>query len=208
MPPRTAIQIADRVVATIPNMSKGSKIDILMLTTLLCFYEQDHERFQEIITGDLKYQDKNGKEIGHEGYIEEHFSACESLIKMKVNPQKIIPTLTPAGHISQTNTYEADTYVFLYNQYLKECFIELFGKQKTDFGVFSKGSRSNKTSPVDQLYKQLISHSDKRPEQLGLLWFQILNLHYQTNSIKAEQYRDYVELASALDLIEEAPKND
>lgn len=47
---RTAIQIADRVVATISNMPRGSKVDILMLTALLCIKEKDQNLFDEIVS--------------------------------------------------------------------------------------------------------------------------------------------------------------
>ena len=57
---RTAIQIADRVVATISNMPRGSKIDILMLTALLCIKEKDQNLFDEIVSGKFERVVQNG----------------------------------------------------------------------------------------------------------------------------------------------------
>jgi hypothetical protein len=207
MPPRTAIQIADRVVATISNMPKGSKIDILMLTTLLCFYEQDHERFQGIIAGDLKYQDKSGKDAELKDYIQDHFGGCELLINMRINPLKLIPTLTSSDYGPHANTYGQDTYKFLFKEYLKYCFLELFSKNSIDIHLLLGSSGQAKEDPVTNLFDQLIS-KNHTPLEIGLLWFKILRCHYGVDSISSGQYQDYVELASALDLIEEESKDD
>ncbi|WP_230625624.1 hypothetical protein [Photobacterium leiognathi] len=58
---RTAIQITDRVIATIVNMPKGSKIDILMLTTLLCIKDKDSCLFDEIVSGKFERVEQNGE---------------------------------------------------------------------------------------------------------------------------------------------------
>ena len=207
MSPRTAIKIADRVVATISNMPKGSKIDILMLTILLCFYEQDHKKFKEIITNNLKYQDKNGNDIGLKGYIEEHFEGCESLIKMRINPQKIIPILKTSNYGNLANTYELDTYVFSLKRYLMGTFLDLLTVQNIHF-VTLYGDQNEKTTPINDLFEKAFRDDKRDLQRIGLLWFQILNLHYQVDSITAEKYRDYVELASALDSIEEGSQDD
>jgi hypothetical protein len=207
MPPRTAIQIADRVVATISNMPKGTKIDILILTTLLCFYEEDHERFQEIIAGDLKFQNKSGNEAGLNEYILDHFENCESLIKMQINPMEIICTLTPSDYGPRLNTFGLATYVFSLRLYLVEVFIKFFSAPSFIF-ISSINSQYDEIAPINDLFKELITNSKKEPQRIGLLWFKILNIHYQVDSIKASKYRDYVELASALDLIEEETQND
>lgn len=208
MPPRTAIQIADRVVATISNMPSGSKIDILMLTTLLCFYEEDHERFKRIIARDLKYQDKSGQDVELKDYIQDHFGGCESLIKMQINPMELIPTLTPSNYSPRANTYGPDTYVLSLKLYLTEVFLKLFSRPSVLFISLDSSQYDEKVAPINDLFKTLITNSKNEPQRIGLLWFKILNIHYQVDSIKAAEYRDYVELASALDLIEEEPKND
>jgi hypothetical protein len=202
MPPRTAIQIADRVVATISNMSKGSKIDILMLTTLLCFYEQDHNLFRKIIKDTLEHKDKKDKDQGLAGFIEHHFESCKSVIEIRTNFKEHIPMLSPSKYGSRDNKWGLDTYKTLYKDYLKDCFIKHFGKNHSSLFFLLGDSNHKETPPIKILFDQLVSKKHS-PLELGSLWLQILNYHYDFVSISPETYQDYVELASALDLIEE-----
>tara|TARA_R110000764_G_scaffold211652_1_gene297759 strand:- start:308 stop:1960 length:1653 start_codon:yes stop_codon:yes gene_type:complete len=207
MPPRTAIQIADRVVATISNMPKGSKIDILMLTTLLCFYEEDNELFQKVVLGKVEYKDKNDKndkDIGLYGYLKQRFEGCESTIEMHTNPQVHMPSLPMPRRTPQDNPFGSGTYTILFKEYILECFIERFASKPVDYSALIENQR---VSPMEKLCGQLTKENLSDLAK-GLLWFRILNHYYQIDSIKAAEYRDYVELASALDLIEEESKND
>ncbi|QUX90256.1 NTPase KAP [Marinomonas sp. A3A] len=206
MPPRTAIQIADRVVATISNMPKGAKIDILMLTTLLCFYEEDNELFRKVVSGKLEYKDNKDKDLGLNGYIENRFENCESVIEMRINPKEHIPVLSPSKYRPRENKFGKDTYKFLFKEYLKYCFLELFSKNSIGIYLLLRDSGQAKENPITNLFDQLTSKNHTSLE-IGLLWFKILRCHYGVDSISSGQYQDYVELASALDLIEEEPKN-
>jgi hypothetical protein len=206
MPPRTAIQIADRVVATISNMPKGAKIDILMLTTLLCFYEENNELFRKVVSGKLEYKDNKDKDLGLNGYIENRFENCESVIEMRINPKEHIPVLSPSKYRPRENKFGKDTYKFLFKEYLKYCFLELFSKNSIGIYLLLRDSGQAKENPITNLFDQLTSKNHTSLE-IGLLWFKILRCHYGVDSISSGQYQDYVELASALDLIEEEPKN-
>lgn len=206
MPPRTAIQIADRVVATISNMPKGAKIDILMLTTLLCFYEENNELFRKVVSGKLEYKDNQDKDLGLNGYIENRFENCESVIEMRINPKEHIPVLSPSKYRPRENKFGKDTYKFLFEEYLKYCFFELFSKSSIGIYLLLRDSGQAKENPITNLFDQLTSKNHTSLE-IGLLWFKILRCHYGVDSISSGQYQDYVELASALDLIEEEPKN-
>ncbi|MGO2354268.1 MAG: KAP family P-loop NTPase fold protein [Marinomonas foliarum] len=202
MPPRTAIQIADRVVATISNMPSGSKIDILMLTTLLCFYEQDHNLFRKIIKDTLEHKDKKDKDQGLAGFIEHHFESCKSVIEIRTNFKEHIPMLSTSKYGSRDNKWGLDTYKTLYKDYLKDCFIKHFGKNHSSLFFLLGDSNHKEMPPIKILFDQLVSKKHS-PLELGSLWLQILNYHYDFVSISPETYQDYVELASALDLIEE-----
>ncbi|WP_206705561.1 KAP family P-loop NTPase fold protein [Marinomonas colpomeniae] len=90
MPPRTAIQIADRVIATLSNMPKDSKIDILMLTTLLCINEQDDELFRNIISGDFKYKDGTVKDIDLRKFFENRFKDNNETLEITINIEDYI----------------------------------------------------------------------------------------------------------------------
>lgn len=203
MPPRTAIQIADRVVATISNMPKGAKIDILMLTTLLCFYEENNELFRKVVSGKLEYKDNQDKDLGLNGYIENRFENCESIIEMHTNPKTHMPLIPMSGRSPRSNPFGSDSYKILFKEYLNDCFLEGFGNKKTFLFMILGDSTQEETSPIGKLSDQLFS-KPLSPIESGLLWFKILSHHYDFVSISPETYQDYVELASALDLIEES----
>ncbi len=207
VPPRTAIQIADRLVATISNMPKDSKIDILIMTTLLCFNEEDNELFKKITSGKLVHKNNKDKDLGLNGYIENRFENCESVIEMRINPKEHIHVLSPSKYRPRENKFGQDTYKFLFKEYLKDCFLELFSKNSIGIHLLLGSSGQAKEDPVTNLFDQLIS-KNHTPLEIGLLWFKILRCHYGVDSISSGQYQDYVELASALDLIEEESKDD
>ena len=68
LPPRSAIQVTERVIATVVNLPEDSKLDLLMLTTLLCIREQDESLYQEIVSLKFKRQDGD-KEITLADYL-------------------------------------------------------------------------------------------------------------------------------------------
>lgn len=207
MPPRTAIQIADRVVATISNMPSGSKIDILMLTTLLCFYEEDNEQYRKIISRKFEYKNEQDKDLGLSGYIQERFENCESIFEMRIKPKEHISEFQSNNYKPRENKYGQDNYIFLFKEYLINCFLELFEKNSIEIYSLLLNSNKAEIDPLRSLTDQLISKRHE-PSELGLLWFKILLCLYGADTISSEAYQDYVELASALDLIEEDSTND
>ena len=191
MPPRTAIQIADRVVATISNMPKGAKIDILMLTTLLCFYEENNELFRKVVSGKLEYKDNQDKDLGLNGYIENRFENCESIIEMHTNPKTHMPLIPMSGRSPRSKPFGSDSYKILFKEYLNDCFLEGFGNKKTFLFMILGDSTQEETSPIGKLSDQLFS-KPLSPIESGLLWFKILSHHYDFVSISPETYQDYV----------------
>jgi hypothetical protein len=58
--PRAAIQVTERIIAIISHLQDKAKIDIVMLTTLLCIREKDESLYEKIITKtyDIEFKGK------------------------------------------------------------------------------------------------------------------------------------------------------
>ncbi len=205
MPPRTAIQIADRVIATLSNMPTGSKIDILMLTTLLCFNEEDSEQFQRIISGQLSYQDKSNREKGITGYLKNRFRNDISEITMYFNPTVTHPKLDTNIPSYTRNDYREKLYSLSFIGYLKDIFTIYFSSEHNPIVTYtSLGNGSHKGTQNQYVQAQLYQNEKNSEESSlqGSLWLQALYYRGNFNEVTLEKYKDYVELASALDWID------
>ncbi|KZN13893.1 KAP family P-loop NTPase fold protein [Marinomonas sp. TW1] len=213
MPPRTAIQIADRVVATISNMPNGSKIDILMLTTLLCLNEEDHKRFQDIVAGRFEYKSKGGKDIFLSGYLSERFEQNNGILKIQINPSEDSNAFKNPYKPTCTH-YPAGLYETSFNDYLKKLFSSHCGSQNNFLGFLDLNREADTQTPFERIQEELRSNynqprkENKPLTNSGLLWLQAHYYKDKFDQVSIEKYRDYVELASALDLIEEDTKHD
>ncbi|WP_219701652.1 KAP family P-loop NTPase fold protein [Marinomonas lutimaris] len=195
MPPRTAIQIADRVVATISNMPSGSKVDILMLTTLLCFYEEDNEQFKKIVSG-------NSKNLMN--YCGERFGNINASMAVEVQPQKYDDLF----HTKNNKKFEID-----FCKYLQEIFVNHFGdnNSKSFFDLYTEDHNSNadiKAKVNKELQYDFENFYNSENKNIALKWLQSNYFNNSFEQILKTTYQDYVELASALDLIEEDTKHD
>jgi hypothetical protein len=215
---RTAIQIADRIVATISNMPRGSKIDILMLTTLLCIKEKDHNLFDEIVSGKFERVVQHGdskKTIYLSDFIENYIPESSHMrhIEMNFDPQeyalnfKISPYSNPVA-----NQYTSGSYRFHLLEYLKEILSCHFGSSgKSRSIILNLGGRrrspDQEQTPLEKIGKALIEEyskhkNDTDAQKLGvpaLLWVKFLYIKNKFESIDMDEYKDFVELASPLD---------
>ncbi|MEL0624978.1 P-loop NTPase fold protein [Marinomonas arenicola] len=191
MPPRTAIQITDRVIATLSNMPKDSKIDLLMLTTLLCLCEEDNESFQKIISGTYFYQLKNTQKVGVSGYLKSRFKENISIITMYFNPVNRFNKLSVSKYNTVPNKYSEMTYSLKLTKYFENIFPIIFSTNKD-------------IEDIEKIENTLVTHMGQLsiPLEIGALWLQALYIKEGLNKITKEQYKDYVELASALDWID------
>jgi len=212
---RTAIQIADRVVATISNMPQNSKVDILMLTTLLCIKEKDTDLFDEIVSGKFERIEKkadNEKRITLDKFF-------ESFIKDKYHTQLIETNFTPSeicyefklnlSSKPQPNQYPEGNYRFQLIEYLKEIFSNHFKSiKRSNFSMMLNDRSDSETeSPILRINQSLVekyrehkgSFDNLMTGQAALLWIKFIYLHKDFQSITTEEYKDFVELASPLD---------
>jgi len=215
---RTAIQIADRIVATISNMPRGSKIDILMLTVLLCIKEKDHNLFDEIVCGKFERVVQNGdskKTIYLNDFLENYVpeSSHRRYLEMNFDPQEYAPNFKIYSHQNDiTNPYTSGIYRFYLLEYLQDIFSSHFGSvgKSRSMALFLGGNQRNnspKQTPLEKISHTLNEEYNKHRfepdmQMLGvsaLLWIKFFYIRNKFESIDMDEYKDLVELASPLD---------
>ncbi|MCG9729169.1 KAP family NTPase [Shewanella sp. Isolate13] len=215
---RTAIQIADRVVATISNMPRGSKIDILMLTALLCIKEKDHNLFDEIVAGQFERVVQSGdsqKTIYLSEYLKTYIRESSHVrqIEMIFDPQDLVPSLRfYSNQPPVANPYRSGCYQFSLLEYLQQIFSDHFGSSGKSRSLIisiggSRRSPDREQTPLEKLSKTLIEEYKKHQYDssslmLGepaLLWVKFFYIKNKFNAIDIDKYKDFVELASPLD---------
>lgn len=215
---RTAIQIADRVVATISNMPRGSKIDILMLTALLCIKEKDHNLFDEIVSGKFERVVQNGdskKIIYLNDFLETYIPESSHMrhLEMHFDPQEYAPNFNIYSYQNAiSNPYTSGVYRFYLLEYLQEVFSSHFDSTgKSRSGIFfigeSRRSSTQEQTPLEKLCKTLYEEYKKHQYDAdaqtsgvpALLWVKFFYIRNKFESIDMDEYKDFVELASPLD---------
>ncbi|WP_434137447.1 KAP family P-loop NTPase fold protein [Photobacterium leiognathi] len=214
---RTAIQITDRVIATIVNMPKGSKIDILMLTTLLCIKDKDSCLFDEIVSGKFERVQLNGEKKKTtylseflENYLLE--SSYNRHIEMSFNPQEHEDNFVRYNYSSAPNRYEAGLYRFTLQKYIQEIFSPHFDSINPTHSMYialseRRGNLTRNQTPLQKITNDLIkeyknNHHDTGAQMSGraaILWMKFFYHRDNFKSIKMDDYKDFVELASPLD---------
>lgn len=190
MPPRTAIQIADRLIATLSNMPKGSKIDILMLTTLLCINEKDSDQFRKIISGRSTHILENGQNVNAATFYRQLFKKNKVKIESYFDPKEYFPKFYEQN-ISVKNNYPEGTYELFLSDYFNSVFSESLSTQAT----------KNNLIDVERTLVNM-RNSSFVFQDTGSIWLQALYFQNGFEKVKPSHYKDYVELASALDWID------
>ncbi|WP_249365868.1 P-loop NTPase fold protein [Pseudoalteromonas sp. NEC-BIFX-2020_002] len=210
VPARTAIQIADRIIATIENLPNNSAIDLVMLTTLHCIKEIDNELFEDIALGKFRRFKENGKEWTLNDYLVELVSDRGVLLKMWLEPQEITEFLK-AYKYTRPNRYPSGLYEFSYSDYLQEIFSQFFDVTSgfsgfLDFSFSKDDSPTALESAASELYQNESSttyNNDISKGQSGILWLKYIYCSEPFDRISKSHYHDLVELSSALDWLGE-----
>lgn len=216
---RTAIQIADRIVATISNMPKGSKVDILMLTILLCIKDKDSNLFDEVVSGKFERHIQNGekdKVIYLNDFLSDYIPSIyhNSKIEMIFNPQEYVSTLQLYSFQSPiANPYGYGCYEFDFISYINEIFsVHFESVHKYRTGILfanrtNRGSNAQEQTPLEKVSKALNEEFKKTDNEIDLqrmgastiLWLKFFYIKNKFDSIDMDEYKDFVELASPLD---------
>jgi len=214
---RSAIQITDRIVATLSNMPPRSKVDILMLATLLCIKEKDSALFDEIVAGGFSrsvFDGDNNKTIYLDEFFESYLTERSQQLKLTMyfDPQEYSALLKKYTHQPPVNNpYRANCYEFLFIDYLKEIFSPHFGSGKKTrvIALFSRKTqtRGNIQTPLEKISAEIIDvYEDSSSSEdfylngiSSMLWFKYIHINDEYDLISNDEYSDFVELASPLD---------
>ncbi|MEZ9370452.1 P-loop NTPase fold protein [Shewanella sp. 10N.286.51.B2] len=214
---RTAIQITDRVIITIANLPKGSKIDILMLTTLLCIKENDSALFDEIVEGGFEraivVDGKNASQTLPQflrDYLPEKFH--HQKLEMTFTPRDYHPQFDVLERAPQPNRYLEGTYYFELIEYLTSIFSPHFNSQTKMNKAFllslgNERASRDKQTPLQKIGSQLVTAygACNRSTDTNIFiyssinWIKFIYIKSNFESIDMEAYKDFVELASPLD---------
>ncbi len=207
MPPRTAIQIANRVIATLSNMPEGSKIDILMLTTLLCINEQDNDLFRKVISGNFQYEDKD---IKLEAFLNGKFNNEKHVFEFEIKVDKFRSAFHHHGYInkrvldSQLHQHSRSDLKLLPKDYFQDLYLDFLGDRSSSSAAIKSihpEPTTQSSFPIEEAINSLIQDNKINFED-EKKWFKAQYYLEKFNEIKKETYQDYVELASALDWID------
>lgn len=203
--PRSAIQITERIIATLSNLNPNAKIDLIMLTTLLCIREKEESLYEEIIT--KKFNRKEGdNSINLSDYLINYFTIKQIIIQIDINIEDYSNSLS-RGALSH---FKSGKYFVDYSFYLSVLFAELFGEEPSIYDVFGQEVGSSLT-PLEKIAKDFI----KLPYQQRAcfrgksanLWLKYSNVDNNLNEVDIGFYQDLVELASSIDWLSEEEKN-
>ncbi|MEL0638532.1 P-loop NTPase fold protein [Marinomonas sp. TI.3.20] len=208
MPPRTAIQITDRIIATLSNMPFNSNMDIILLTSLLCINEQDNNLFKNIISGSFKDIDESSKSIDLKAFLDHKFQDNKDTLKITIKIEDYASLFINESNYQKAHKKQLQTpYSFSFKKYLSEPFLNDLGIKNNNFGaLMGEQSRGQKLSPIQKIIQKIEENNFVKnpPDSIsyGLLWCKAQFYLGQFDRITKEQYKDYVELASALDWID------
>jgi hypothetical protein len=196
---RAAIQITDKIIAITSNLDKSAKLDVLMLTTLLCIREKDEGLYEGIINSNFEKSDGD-KSITLDDYLSDRFSFEAKEIKIEFNKTSGI-------------YFESDIYHSDLSFYIKDIFSPFFdSKSGTRANIYvglvgNQGRKQTKESKVLEklrsLYQDVRSNESRVEGDCANKILELLNIRAGVNLLKPQFYKDLVELASAIDWIED-----
>ncbi|BAJ01906.1 conserved hypothetical protein [Shewanella violacea DSS12] len=198
---RPAIQIADRVIATIGNLPRGSKVDLLMLTILLCIREKDEAVYDDIVGyGDFKRAVKDYDSKLHLSEFMQVVYENEEKVQLNFNPVEVAPTF----FTTIPNTYIETQYSLDLKDYFN-LFSDFFDSKDITDLMFS--SRQQKSDPLSQIANELINYQNRRDTKdnkkiIGKHWGDYTYYLGKFDKVKVKDYKDLVELSSSLDWLD------
>jgi hypothetical protein len=189
--PRSAIQITERLIATISNLSNNKIVDILMLTILLCIREKDEELSYCIFTNTLdKYKGADRSSLST--LLINKFDIVDASISFKFVKNNYFERYVTNHNFFKDGCYDIDLEYYISNAFNEgnDIFIEL---------EYLGAEKSQLKSCIDSLnsivYPAVQSNSDEIAKRL----FEFIYSNTELREIEIGEYRDLVELATAID---------
>ncbi|EDK27781.1 KAP P-loop [Vibrionales bacterium SWAT-3] len=215
LPARTAIQVADRVIATVRNMRHGTKLDILTLTVLLCLKEKDNDVYERLCSGrDIK-SPLEGKDntITLDKYFEETLSKLDMLLYLDLAPNKKCRLIESRHGQKINNVLEEGCYQISIAGYIEGIVCSHLGFSGVEriYNLYSGLSdRTDSLPPLQQAGINLVDYwrgssraGDCTSSEALLRWLKYIYIADGYSDISFEKYKELVEFASALDWMDE-----
>ena len=211
--PRTAIQIADRVIATISNMPADTVVDIFLLTFLLCLKERDNEIFHEVVTGRFKRK-AGDKTVALKNFLEDSMLSFSdrSLLRIPLDPLSITERFFD-GRRRDSNRYPTGVYTISLDKYVDKVILSHLGYSSSILQPFiSAGGyvKEPKQTPEEKVSKQLIEYTHKNSDlrrsthdsEATALWLSYIYIVQKFETLTGQEYQQLVDFASALDWLD------
>jgi len=199
--PRSAIQVTERIIATISNLPPNTVVDIIMLTVLLCIKDKDESLYEDILSDNFERTIKD-KKIGLSDYLIDVYNIKDDYIKVNIDPLDY----SSSFQSSQLKRHKKGEYLASFYTYLSDVFCNYFGGKTTFFNVFGDNS-GRQLTPLQDIEQRLYTLSFNDVQQFSgdnaNLWIKYSNLDLALNETPIDFYRDLVELASAIDWIDD-----
>ncbi|WP_448246691.1 KAP family P-loop NTPase fold protein [Thalassotalea agariperforans] len=199
--PRIAIQVTERIIAIVSNLPNKTAIDVVMLASLLCIREKDESLYEEIIT--KKFNRKKGEQnLNLSDYLIETFNIEGGDISISVE----ISEHSSNFNINKLRFFSSGVYLVDYLFYLSDTFADFFDEGVSSFHFFGSNSRDS-ISPIQMIVNDVYQLSPEESKVFSgkgaELWFKYLYLKNKINEGNIGLYQDLVELASAIDWLNE-----
>ncbi|SUB90244.1 KAP family P-loop NTPase fold protein [Photobacterium damselae] len=193
---RQVIQITDRLITTIDNMSNVPCLNIVYLAFLLCLREKDSELYDLVCKNKLDTQVKFNN---NEHTLVNHIALMPFWKNMDITlylqPVKIVDTFYTDQHDGYSNKWDDGIYNCKLLSFIKDIHHYLLSNQET------------RKSDIQRIYndhaRSLVRSNIERDYSNGQFWVKPAFDKLNPPSFDTSTYKGLVELASNLDHIDE-----
>ncbi|ABV85661.1 P-loop NTPase fold protein [Shewanella pealeana] len=201
---RQAIQIANRTIAMLANLPAGKKVDILMLTLLLCIREKDDSIYEDIFSTPFR-RAEGGTNVDLLSFLIESYEFENKTILMDFDPRVKFPKFR-AYYINEHShgVYKASLTYYL------GLFTTFFGHSYDgDMITFLDCDDEEPESKIEKLLEELrisnpCTDGFAFPEEPAAnSWLGCMYYHEEMEKLKPKDYKDLVELSSSLDWLDD-----
>ena len=193
---RQVIQVTDRLIATIDNMSNVPCLNIVYLAFLLCLREKDTELYVLVcknkLTNDVKFNNNSNILANHIALMP--FWKKQE-ITLHLQPTKIVETFYTTQNVGHSNTWKDGIYNCTLLSFINDIHHYLLinhETRKSDIKrIYNEHARTSVPSNIEKGYSK------------GQFWVKPAFNKLNPPTFNISTYKDLVELASNLDHIDE-----
>ncbi|WP_295033221.1 P-loop NTPase fold protein [Shewanella sp.] len=202
LPARTVIQITDRIIAIFDHMKSGSKVDLLMLTALMCLREKHESLYEAVISHKFGLSEwSNGNQIKLNRYLTQNYDIKNRTIMLNVDTN--VPFDSPCEQ--SLTQYHDGVYKANLSHYMKDIFsIYLKSVESSFSGSGQIGRHHSAHIPLKEKLAQKVctypANSDSyENEDTSNAWLDFYHSLHKLEDVDITYYQNLIELASALE---------